>query len=190
MAKKKTNGKDILEELLKLEESNLGNSTDFDDLVLSDKFVIDKLKEKANAGDIRALELLGKHLKIFDKDSEKGNELIDIFAEEGSIEDNILKFLDIMEDKYAEELEHSVPMLINQDDLYLDEKEKSKLLRQLTQSHERNIHRDLPEIEAGTNSKMSSSNSRMKQFRDDIEPLDPLRPRDEEEITEQNIFRV
>lgn len=173
---KSKRGKDILEELLG--DLNQTPETYESSVVLSDKFVIQKLTEKAEAGDIRALELLGKHLKIFDKDSEKGNELIDVFAEEGTIEDNILKFLDLMEDKYAEELAHAVPMLMDQTDLYLDEKEKQQLLRQLSHNHERNVERDQSEV----------INKKSPAYKEDLAPIDPFSPEAQEDATEMNIF--
>jgi hypothetical protein len=67
---------------------------------LTDEFVIERLKNLATQGNVKALELLGNKIGLFDS-SDKDN-LIDVFADEGTLEDNILKLLDVLEDKYSD----------------------------------------------------------------------------------------
>lgn len=116
---------DIINELLNSEfPDDTNDGDDNDNTKLDQSFVLKQLKAQAKKGNTRALELLGKHLEIFEKGS-KNSELIDIYAFEGDLETNILKFLDIIDDKYEDELKGSLDeLLAGNSDMYRDEKDK------------------------------------------------------------------
>jgi len=67
---------------------------------LDEDFIISGLMGEALEGNVKALELLGEKFGLFDK--HRKDNLIDVFANEGTLESNILRFLDILEDKYSD----------------------------------------------------------------------------------------
>ena len=67
---------------------------------IDEDYVLSLLQNLGEQGNVKAVELLGDKLDLFN--SKKKDNLIDIFVTEGSLEENILRFLDILEDKYSD----------------------------------------------------------------------------------------
>lgn len=173
-----TNGKDIIEEILNKGSSSRETSTDQQTQLqaLDNKFVLNQLRREAEQGDVRALELLGKHLNLFSKDSEK-EDIIDVFCDDGTLEENIIKMLDILEDKYYDELNNSITMLRNEDTLYMSEKEREILLRQLEEQHQSNLDYSEKEKEKELNNGTSRKVNFDKDLEESLDDLDsPTEP--------------
>lgn len=169
---KATNGKDIIEEILNKGSLDKDNNTNQQPLqTLDNKFVLNQLRREAEQGDVRALELLGKHLNMFSKDSEK-EDIIDIFCDDGTLEENILKMLDILEDKYYDELNNSITMLRNEDTLYMSEKEREILLRQLEEQHQSNLEYSEKEKEKDLNNGTTRQVNFDKDLEESLDDLD------------------
>lgn len=75
-----------------------GVQIDLNNVDITEEMILNGLKQMALKGNVKAWELLGDRFNIFDKKEKEG--LIDIFIDEGTLEQGIEKILLVLEDKY------------------------------------------------------------------------------------------
>lgn len=157
---------------------------------LNQKYILKQLKSLADKGNVKALELLGKHFEIFDK-NKGASELLDIFASEDSLEENILKYLDILEDKYSEDVKGSLHTLLNTEDLYKERdprgrKPTADSLRRAEAREAEKIQAEINRLREQNEKNFESEEGQVEQFpeidRDRVVPessqrINPLRRR-------------
>lgn len=78
----------------------LDDLNEFSTADLTPELIISGLMKEALKGNVKAYELLGEKLDMFNSKSKQT--LVDIFLTEETIEQELLKFLDILEDKYED----------------------------------------------------------------------------------------